>query len=502
VTVPTLQGLAAGRASTPVRQRQSARTPMDLAACVAVLIVVAAPLPYLLRFDHEHYITAVILALTLGTCSFYSQRGAIVATMIFLAVLGDYRRYAGYFQGYPSSDPLLLVAPAIALLLLGQALLRGRSTRQTTLSGLVLASMLLMVVEMFNPQQGGIGIGLAGGLFYLAPLLWFWVARAFASMEFADRFTRWVVVGVGTAAMLLGLYQTRFGLFPFEQQWVDQRGYGALYIAEEVVRAIGFFGSSAEYLRYLVVTTVTVFALWLTTRSRLVILLPMFMAAIFLSAARGPVVMVLLGTALVWAVSARSVMSWLPRLGVATAIAVMALLATLTVLKTSSLEGRIAPLVERQVEGLLDPTNPEKSTAVGHLGMIEEGFMAGLTNPAGVGLGATTQAADKYGARTRNAEFDLANLMISVGLLGGVLYVIIVFTVLARAVSWWRDQRRSYALVVLGCLVATVGNWLIGGEYSAAALLWFQIGLMDSLSLQDRRVGRGSRAHAPRAYHA
>jgi hypothetical protein len=227
-----------------------------------------------LRFDHGHYITTLVLTLTLAACSFYSQRGAIAATMVFLAVLGGYRRYVGYFEGYTLSDPLLLVAPAVGLVLLGQALLRGQVSLPTALSRLLLALMLLMSVEMLNPMQGGLQIGFAGALFYLTPLLWFWVARYCSSLEFAEAFTFRLVVGVGVAATLLGLFQTYFGLLPFEQRWVDQIGYQALYISDEVVRAIGFFNSSTENQRYLVVAAVTVFATWLTDRSRLVVLVP------------------------------------------------------------------------------------------------------------------------------------------------------------------------------------------------------------------------------------
>jgi hypothetical protein len=488
MSAPVVQELVAIRRPPPASPARARRVGAEIVGCVGVFLLVALPLPYLLRFDHQHYITALLLALMLVALSFYSQRGAIAAAMVFLALLGDYRRYAGFFQGYPTNDPLLLIAPVVALLLLVQALLRGKPTRLTILSGLVLALMLLMAVEMFNPVQGGIAVGFGGALFYLAPLLWFWVARAFASLEFAERFTSWVLVGVGTAAMLLGLYQTYFGLFPFEQHWVEERGYNALYISDEVVRAIGFFGSSAEYQRYLVVTAVTIFALWLTMRSRLVILLPLFLVTIFLSAARGPVVMVIVGMAVAWALAARNVATWVPRLGVAMVCGGAALVGALLLLQTASLGGRVAPLVERQVGGLLDPTNPEKSTATGHFWLIEKGFATGILTPAGEGLGATTQAADKYGTRNRSAEVDLANLMISVGVLGGVLYLAVVVAVFVGGVGWWRRGRHPYALVVVGTLAATLGSWLIGGEYSAAALLWFEIGLMDGLSARAGAV--------------
>jgi hypothetical protein len=114
--------------------------------------------------------------------------------------------------------------------------------------------------------------------------------------------------------------------------------------------------------------------------------------------------------------------------------------------------------------------------------MLTEGLVAGFTTPAGVGLGATTEAAHKYGARSLNSEVDLSNMMISVGLLGGILYLAIVATVLFKAVRWWRIERTPYALAITGSLLGTLSGWLIGGEYSIAALVWFQIGLMDRLS--------------------
>lgn len=483
---PTPQASGVGIRSRPQWSAARPRSPaVEFAWCIAALFLVAAPLPYLLRFDDTRGITAALIALTLFACSFYSSRGAIAATLVFLAVVGDYRRYASYFQGQPENDPLLLVAPVVALLLLAQSLLRAQSAPHTTLTRLVMALMALMVVEMFNPAQGGVHIGFAGALFYLAPLLWFWVARAFASLELAESFARRIVLGVGVAVVLLGIYQSYVGLLPFEQQWAVQAGYHryqALYISDEVIRAFGFFGSSAEYQRYLIIVSASLAALWLAERSRAVLLLPLFLLAIFLSAARGPVVMVLLAMVVVWAVAPRNALTWLPRLVIAGGIGTATLIAALLALQASSLDGRVAPLVDRQVGGLLDPGNEEKSTAIGHLQLLRDGLLAGLANPAGEGLGATTEAAEKYGRPRINAEVDVANLMLSVGVLGGALYLAIVAVVLLRALKWWRISRHPYALVLLGTLVAALGGWLMGGEYSVVALVWFEIGLMDRLS--------------------
>jgi hypothetical protein len=261
-----------------------------------------------------------------------------------------------------------------------------------------------------------------------------------------------------------------------------------------VVRAIGFFSSSAEYQRYLLVASVVLFSFWVTRRTRAIVLLPLFLAAIFLSAARGPVIMVAFAIAVVWALSARRALTWLPRLGLAALLGGVALLGLLVFLQGTNLAGRVAPLVDRQVEGLLDPGNEEKSTASGHLQMLRDGLMTGITAPAGLGLGATTGAAQKYGAHNLSAEIDIANVMISMGVLGGILYGVILLHILGAAVRWWRTRREPYALALVGTLFGTLAGWLIGGEYSVAALLWFQVGLMDRLSAPVRLQARAPHA--------
>lgn len=470
---------------------------------LALLSFAAIPLPYLARFDHTHALTAAVLGLILCGACLFNTRGGIIAAICFLAVLGDYRRYAAFFQGYPASDPLLLVGPAAAAVLLLKATLsRGRAGERSLLSRLILVLMLLMIVAIFNPLQGGIQVGIAGALFYLAPLLWFWVGRLYATEDFFRFFVFRILLGIGVLAVIWGLYQTRFGLFGFEQQWAQQLGYAALQISNEVTRQIGFFTSSAEYQRCLLVTAVITLAAWFTSRSALGLLVPVLGVAIFLSAARGPVVFFLLSAVVMWAVSARSILAWAPRLVVAAAVGGALLVGTLVLLSSTTLSERVSPLVNRQVEGLLDPTNPEKSTATGHAQLILQGLKSGFTSPAGLGLGATTIAASKYGGLAASTEFDLSNVMVSLGILGGALYEVIVALVFVTALRWWTVGRSPASLVMLGVCVATIGSWLIGGEYSMVAIVWFCIGSMDRLCSQALRARSQRNRNAHRAGHA
>jgi len=470
------------QAASPVN-----RTAVKLIWPTGLVALIALALPFGLGFDGTHVVTAALLAILMCTVCIFNRGGGIVAAVVYLALLGDYRRFVAHFTGFPQSDPLLLVGPIVAVFLLCASLLDRGISVQSPLSRLIVLLMMFMTLEMFNPLQGGLTVGLAGALFYLAPLLWFWIGQKYGSKELLEFLTFGVVVAIGVMATIWGAYQSYFGLFDFEMQWVEAIGYAALHISADVIRPIGFFTSSAEFTRYLVVTAAIMLAAWLAGRSLLIVLMPLVLAVLFLAASRGPVVIFAVTAVVLWAISARRILSWIPRLLAAAAAAAAALILLLSLLQSHSVGGRVAPLVDRQVEGLLNPTDPDKSTALGHAELVRLGLGAAVTAPAGLGLGATTLAARKYGTDLGSTEIDFSNIMVSLGILGGVLYAAIVVTVLWSAVRWWKLERSRMALATVGILIGTAGGWLIGGEYSTVAFVWFCVGAMDRLSPAARR---------------
>ena len=457
----------------------------SLAWSIAVMLLVALPLPCLLRSDHQHTAMAAILTATLCALALRSPASGAALSLAFLAILGDYRRYAGYFAGYPASDALLLVAPATAFFLCCLTLVSGkRVSGSGALSITVLLLAALMTAQIFNPAQGGLVVGLGGALFYLVPLLWFWIGRVYADRETVELVLRRVIVPLGVAAAVLGLWQSLRGLLPFEAAWMeatnaDAANYNAVLISQDVVRAFGFFSSSAEYARFLLLASTITVALWLGDRSRWIWVLPLLLAAMFLVSSRGPVVLFVLTTVVLWAVRARARGAWLPRLLVAGAAGFSLLAAGLLGLKAVHLSDRVEVLVSHQVEGLLNPADTEKSTAVGHLALTAQGVLEGFAAPAGRGLGATTLAASKFGTGVYSAEMDFANVFYSLGFLGGFLYLTVIVLAMGRALSLWKRRRTSLELAMLAALTCTLTAWMIGGEYSITAIVWFVIGAVD-----------------------
>lgn len=437
----------------------------------------------------------LIVALGIGMClallAAWRPRYAVVATFVFMALLGDLRRYLVTQLGQVSNDPTLLIVPAVAAVLFLKAWASGGFRRWSPLSILVLALMLIMGLEIANPLQGGLTIGIAGALFYLVPLLWFWIGRAFGSPAFVYELLCKVVVPLAIAAALLGLYQTFFGFLHFEAVWVHLTGASTIYV-ENRYRPFAFFVSPAEYCIYLTVGLVIAVAPLLAGRPRPDILaLPLFLLAIFLFGARGPLLTVIVAVAIMWAALGRDFRSVVPRLLLAVLVFSGALLLLLRNLQNANLSEQVRPFVDRQTQLLRDPS---QTTAGIHWELFVEGVTEGLKNPFGLGLGASTPAASKFGGQGSNSEMDVANMFVSLGVIGGLLYIAVAVVAVSSAAGYWVRSHSVLALTVLGILIVLVFQWSNGGMYSIAAIAWFCIGSVDrtraqALEVQHERAG-------------
>ena len=110
-------------------------------------------------------------------------RVAVYLALIFLPFLALTGRLLIEETPWTSYDPLLLVCPVAALLLLCRwSVGAPRPVANDTLSTLVLALLVVVVLETVNPYDPSPVAGLTGMLFVGVPVIWFFVGR-----EIADR---------------------------------------------------------------------------------------------------------------------------------------------------------------------------------------------------------------------------------------------------------------------------------------------------------------------------
>lgn len=445
---------------------------------------------YLLIHGQTNLLCAILIGTSFLVIMQYSRATAALYVLGYLILLGDVRRIADAAFGRPKTDFLLLVGPVLAIMLALPPLFRVRL--RDTLSKAMLALLLLMTLEVFNPQQGGVIVGLSGGMFYIVPMLWFWAGRDLGTPRNLQRLLYNVVFPLAVAAAMLGLAQTYIGFLPFEQTWIDlvAKQYGALHVGGKV-RAFGFSVSGAEYVFLIGIGCAGVAAAVFSKKRVWILCLPLLLFVLVLGSSRGLVLRLAFAYAFIWifrrgrALKPGSIL----RVGVATVVILVMINVVASRFAPASLGSRhdsnVQLLLAHQVAGLAHPLDSRFSTLGIHGNMIGSGLLEGIKSPLGHGLGSTTLASMRFGGdrSVGSSEIDISDMFITLGLAGGLVYVLVVILALQSALKSLHVMDRAISLPISAILLCTLGSWLIGGQYSTSCLCYFLIG---GLTYQDK----------------
>jgi hypothetical protein len=147
--------------------------------------------------------------------------------------------------------------------------------------------------------------------------------------------------------------------------------------------------------------------------------------------------------------------------------------------ETTATSGTTAPFVDRQLEGLANPLDAEKSSATAHYGYFVEGVGAAFTDPIGHGLGVISVAGSKFGGDEKLTEYDPSNMAVAAGLPGLLAYVAVAFLGLRQGYRLARERPGPLSLAAFGVLVVLFTQWLNGGLYAISMLPWLALGWVD-----------------------
>jgi hypothetical protein len=424
---------------------------------------------------------ATLLLVDLLAISLIRPTLGALLTLTVLIVLGLLRRVLDAVVGSTTSyDPLLIVGPAVALLLAVRLFAVERRPIVTDrLSGAIALLFALTLLEVLNPESGVLA-GALGLLFMAAPLIWFFLGRELATAR-TLKTTMAMVLVAACASAAYGLFQTYVGLPPWDGTWlasVEASGQYAALNVGGVIRAWGPFASAAEYATMLGAGLAVAVSRVLHRRLFAVPAVPLLGFALFVESSRGVFILAVLAILVIVSLRARSgrVSVAVLVLSLIVAVAAQQVLAanvSLAALSTTS------PLISHQLGGLLLPFDPTQSTAGIHLSEIAQAFVGSLSRPLGLGTGATSLAAGHAGIASANSEFDISNAFTSLGLLGGILYFVVVAVAFWRAGSCYRRRRTAIYAATLGLLIICFGQWLNGGYYAISAVVWFIVGAVD-----------------------
>ena len=456
-------------------------------AAIAALI----PVSWLLIHGQFRALAFIFCLLTLAVAIVVDKAFAICLILGYLFLLGDLRRAIGAIIGFSKFDPLLVVGPLITIMLALPLLLRLRLN--DGISKAMVALMAVMALEVVNPKQGPIAVGLGGAMFYLLPLLWFWIGRKYGSDELLYFVIYRVVIPLSVLAALLGLWQTYVGFLPWEQDWIADVSshYHALSLGGGFTRAFGFSVNGIEYANLLLIGSTCALAAFFSGRRVYGFLFPLLAFTLFLASSRSAIVKLLFAIAISWAVSNRGGRGWAVRLPIALAVIFGGLALVLSQVSHgggSTANSAAAFSAQHQVEGLSNPLDSKKSTAGTHATMFLFGLKQGFTSPLGSGLGSVTMGSKLGGGGAGggtsddtpvgNTEVDISDAFVSMGLVGGLLYLFTILLVLLRAGRFGRTAPKYLGLPALALLAAMGGGWTALGQYGVGPLIWFVIGVI------------------------
>jgi len=423
-------------------------------------------------------ITFVLLALAL-----VDIRLTILGVFAFLVVLGDLRRLLIPVAGWSGTDPLLLIAPGISVILLGHLLATQRLNLRSLLSRWMLLFTGVMFLQIFNPVQGGLAVGIAGAIFLIVPTFWFWIGQAYGTPALARTLFYYLLVPLSIPAVAMGFIQLFNGYLPYQKEWYRIAGYAAIGTDINSLRPISLFVNITEYLIFLSIVVVLLTAALMHKKAArsfkltALVLIPVCTASILLAGSRGPVVMSITVIALLWALRGKTIRAWVPRLALALLLGGGGLVWGLTHAgNVESQNEQIADNLARQA----DLVETGGTTGI-HLELAWQGIRYGIENPLGGGIGSITRAATKFGGTKLSSEVDITNMFMATGVGGGIIYLVLIIIAATSAIRYWHRERSLIAYGIVGVLAVTGMAWLSAGNYLITPLVWLVIGILDRL---------------------
>ncbi|MDQ1640620.1 MAG: hypothetical protein QOF62_3959 [Pyrinomonadaceae bacterium] len=423
-----------------------------------------------------------------------SLEAGLLAMILFEPFRGLIRRIQYLIVDYSQFDPIHVLTPIVALMALGLMLQRYRLNivRATPLATSVSILAAIFFVQIFNPLQGGLMIGLSGAMLILMPVCWFYFGQAvnprFIHLAFK------VIVALAMISSLYGIYQLIYGYPQFEQYWLENVEFYASIGVGHVKRPLATFTSAEEWGRYIAMGTLIAFgfgagASRLLNRAGWFICGTMLSTVLLFTGQRTAIFGLLLGVACLVLLGARTMRGVAIRL----TMLLIPLLLVMVLAKPPAEDDmwsreetdKVGTLLSHTQRGTLQPTGEDS------LYVRFEVWQDLITNvipyrPLGSGAGAGSLSALKFSDNVEEMAID--NFVLVLAVAGGIPAALLFLWILGRA-TWFafRQTRRAApgssaavtARIIAAMMPVFILNNIFGltfSLYAVAPIGWLIIG--------------------------
>ena len=416
-----------------------------------------------------------VLMFVIGVCCLRIQTG-VFALLLYLPFMAFLRRYIYVYNPYVSFDPILIISSIFTIFMFLYLVVFHLNTivgsfKEKPVIRFVNLLFIWFFLEMLNPIQGGLTVGITGSLFFIIPIIWFYFGR-FIDKKRLNRIL-YLTVFIGLIVALYGLKQNFLGYTTFEKYWVELGGYGALSI-RGWLRPVSTFASSQEYTTYIMIAGIISFALATRNIKNLPLLavLCVILYALIMSATRGALLGLILGMGIYTILGLKR-----PKI-IALAFLVIIFvyigLATKISIPYINVTTPEAAYLSHTTSGIFDPF-AKGSTLWLHWKGIMQGFLMMFKYPVGHGLGASTLAAAKFGGEGVSGEGFMVSLFASTGIIGAMLFFTLLYFLLRNSFMRYVSNGDFFSkliFVIAFEILLTIDLRL----YSVGPLVWLLLG--------------------------
>ena len=455
-------------------------------------------------------LSSVMLGIVLPLLA--SLEAGLIAMIIFEPFRGLLRRMQYLAVPYSASEPIHLLTPIGALFALMVVLHRERLSMfiATPVAKAVSLFALICLIQVFNPLQGGIFIGLSGGLFILVPMVWFYFGQHSRS-DFMPRVMK-AIVFLGLIASAWGVYQMIAGYPEFEQYWIRNTDNYESISVYNVTRAIATFSNAEEWGRYVEFGCIIAMGLAISRSEGKFRLLWGISATVLavmlaLTGQRASIFGLFLGLTVLFLAGARSWGSTVGRVAaLSLALVCFLFLSSQLALDDGAPKGGegISTILSHTTKGTLDPTN-EHSLSARFETWSEVLFKTIPSNPIGSGLGSTTVSGARNDDSMRPIDNHFFTIAIGAGLPAALLLIWIFWRSLRISMRLCRESDRSthefgYYRIAMALVAALILNNFFGTSfviYSVAPIGWLLLGWLSARGAEQPKSQSPELTHTP-----
>ncbi|MGH9867802.1 MAG: hypothetical protein ACREAA_06525 [Candidatus Polarisedimenticolia bacterium] len=462
----------------------------------ATLFIVAAgmlglglAISVLLAQGQVRAVTLILMAV-LGLFCLTPRRGVFLL-LIFLPFMYFIRRLVLNFQAFEARDPILTFPAVVTLaMFMGVVIFhRQRLLHYFTWSPTLKTCVFLMgvfLLQIVNPVQGSILVGIAGAMFFMVPMAWCFFGLLMTRKDMRRLMT--IVLVIGGITALYGLYQHFFGLNSVEVYEAKSKNFYKTF-GRDNVRVMSTFASPGDYSQYLMVAGVLAFTSFWRSKKNLVsiaVFLLILFAMVWISV-RAAILLLLFALLMSQILNTTTATRVFAR-GAAALVVVMGIYITLYSYNPEQMyDSQFSrnPYVVHTLSGITHPTQERsfQGRIESWTSVVLDAFTRLPVGPVGHGIGSTTTAAAKFeGGRVFAADSYYFELFYGSGLAAGLLFSVLIVQISLMVVRLCLARPDIYEYRILGGLIFGL---LLGAVFGQAPrdtisgpFMWLVIGFM------------------------